>query len=59
MLLTLTMDETFPQDVSVTLRLVGQTADPQSDADFNRFSAVQQILTAIVPEGDTSVDVSI
>ncbi|MBC55890.1 MAG: hypothetical protein CL814_03040 [Confluentimicrobium sp.] len=44
-------------DVTVTLRLIGQTADLASDADFNYYSTFETVKNYTIPAGQTSVDV--
>ncbi|EPX85276.1 Calx-beta domain-containing protein [Salipiger mucosus] len=47
------------RDVTVTVQVIGGTALPQSDMDFNFYSAVSQVITVTVPAGETTQTFSI
>lgn len=46
------LSEPVTRDVTATVRIVAQTADPSSDVDFNFYSAVTLVQEITIPAGD-------
>jgi hypothetical protein len=48
------LSEASTRDITVTVQIVGGTAHPQNDVDFNYGASVLQVQTVTIPAGDTS-----
>lgn len=52
----LRLSEASSRDVTVTVRIVGDTADPATDVDFSLSAGVTQLQSVTIPAGQTTLE---